>query len=107
MKKLVKQIKLNNLEYNANRDPAVYRRCANESFRIQAMLDGSGAVECSLTDASGAVLHKQSVSAPGTYSHELSFPTPGIRVVTLNVSGAGQNVNQSLRLDVLEHAWHG
>lgn len=39
MQKLVRQIRLNNLQYNALRDPAVYRRCANQPFRIQARLD--------------------------------------------------------------------
>ena len=39
MKKLVKVVKLNNLQYNANRDPEVYRRCIKEPFRLQALLD--------------------------------------------------------------------
>ncbi len=107
MKKLVKMIKLNNLEYNANRDPAVYRRCANENFRIQVLLDGNGAVECTLSDANGKIINKQSVTAPGTYTHELSFATPGTRVVTLTLSGQAQTVTHNLRLDVMEHAWHG
>lgn len=107
MKKLVKLVKLNNLEYNANRDPAVYRRSANENFRIQAMIDASGTVECALTDSSGKVLNKQAVSAPGTYTQELGFATPGVRVVTLSVTSQGQSFTQDLRLDVLEHAWHG
>ncbi len=107
MKKLVKLVKLNNLQYNANRDPAVYRRCANETFRIQALIDSDNTVECTLTDAAGKVLGKQAVSGPGQCTHEVSFPTPGIRLVTLNVSGQGQTFSQDLRLDVMEHAWHG
>ena len=44
--KLVRQIRLNNLQYNALRDPAVYRRCANEPFRIQALrTDSASAAE--------------------------------------------------------------
>ena len=82
MKKLVKLVKLNNLEYNANRDPAVYRRCANENFRIQALIDSTGKVECSLTDSSGKLLNQQSIDAPGTYTHEIGFATPGVRIVT-------------------------
>ena len=107
MNKLVKLIKLNNLEYNTNRDPAVYRRCANENFRVQATLNGTGTAQVSLTDANGKLLNQQSVAAPGTYTHELSFNTPGIRIVTLSISGAGQTVNKDLRLDVMDHVWHG
>ena len=47
--KLVRQLKLNNLQYNALRDPAVYRRCANEPFRIQALLAGAGQARCTLS----------------------------------------------------------
>jgi hypothetical protein len=107
MKKLVKLVKLNNLEYNANRDPAVYRRCANENFRIQALIEGTGKVECSLTDSSGKLLNQQSVDAPGTYTHEIGFATPGVRIVTLTIKGQGQTITQDLLLDVMEHAWHG
>ncbi len=42
MKKLVKLVKVNNLQYNPNRDPEVYRRVTKENFRIQALLDGNG-----------------------------------------------------------------
>lgn len=107
MKKLVKLVKVNNLEYNVNRDPAVYRRCANENFRIQALVDGSGQVKCKLTDTAGKVINEQSVNAPGTYTHEVSFPTPGVRVVTLSVEGSGEKFALDIRLDVMEHAWHG
>lgn len=34
---LVKLVKLNGLQYNANRDPQAYRRTVNESFLIQAL----------------------------------------------------------------------
>ncbi len=108
MKKLVKLVKLNNLEYNANRDPAVYRRLANEGFRIQALIDGAGAVKCTLTDAQNKTLNEQTINAPGTYTHEVSFATPGVRIVTLNiVASGGEKYSQNLLLDVMEHAWHG
>lgn len=107
MKKLVKLVKLNNLQYNANRDPQVYRRLANENFRIQALLDGSGSATCKLTDTTGKVLVEKNVPLPGTFTHEISFPTPGIRVVTLSVEGGGEKFAQDLRLDVLDHAWIG
>lgn len=107
MKKLVKLVKVNNLEYNVNRDPAVYRRCANENFRIQALVDGNGQVKCKLTDVTGKIIHEQSVNAPGTYSQEVMYPTPGVRVVTLSVEGNGEKFSMDLRLDVMEHAWEG
>lgn len=107
MKKLVKLVKLNNLQLNANRDPEVYRRCANDSFRIQALLDGSGQAQCKLTDESGKVLIEKTVALPGTFTHEVSFPTPGIRIVTLEINGNRETYKQDLRLDVMDHAWIG
>jgi hypothetical protein len=106
-KALVKLIKLNNLQYNANRDPQVYRRCVDEPFRIQVLLDGRGEARCTLTDDKGRALAEQSVTLPGAFSHELSYPTPGVRLVTLTVEANGQRHARDLRLDVLEHAWVG
>lgn len=107
MKKLVKLVKINNLQYNANRDPEVYRRSANENFRIQALVDGTGAVKCQLLDSTGKILNEQTVNAPGTYTHEIAFATPGTRVVTLVVESSGEKFAQDLRLDVMKHAWIG
>lgn len=107
MKKLVKLVKLNNLQFNSNRDPEVYRRCANDPFRIQALLDGSGQAQCRLLDENNKVLAEKSVSLPGTFTHEISFPTPGIRIVTLEITGNGETFKQDLRLDVMDHAWIG
>jgi hypothetical protein len=104
---LVRQIKLNNLQYNALRDPAVYRRCANEPFRIQALLAGAGEAKCTLSDQSGKLLAEARIALPGTFAHELAFATPGVRVVTLTIEGCGERFAQDLRLDVLEHAWIG
>lgn len=107
MKKLVKLVKLNNLEYNANRDPAVYRRLANEGFRIQALINGDGPVKCVLTDANNKTINEQTVNAPATYTHEVSFATPGVRIVTLNITGNNGKFTQDILLDVMEHAWIG
>ena len=107
MNKLVKMLKLNNLQYNANHDPQAYRRCVNETFRIQALLEGSGVARCTLRDAADGVLAEKSVGLPGTLSHEISFQTPGTRVVTLSIEGNGEKFAQNLRLDVMEHAWVG
>lgn len=106
-KPLVKLIKLNNLQYNPNRDPQVYRRCVNEPFRIQALLDGGGEARCALCDERGQTLRESVVTLPGTFTHELAFPTPGVRLVTLTIEASGQRFSQDLRLDVLEHAWIG
>ena len=107
MKKLVKLLKLNNLQYNANRDPQVYRRLPNEPFRIQAWVDGSGKASCNITDAAGHVLGKAEVPLPGVYTQELRFPDAGARVVTLNISANGESFSENLRLDVLDRAWVG
>lgn len=107
MKKLVKLIKLNNLQYNANRDPNVFRRSVNESFRIQALVDGAGQAKCKITDVAGKVLAEKNIAIPGTFTHEVAFATAGTRIVTLTVEGSGESFSQDLRLDVMEHAWIG
>lgn len=103
-KPLVKLIKLNNLQYNPNRDPQVYRRPINEPFRIQALLDGSGEARCALCDERGQPLAECVVTLPGTFTHELAFATPGVRLVTLTVDAGSRQFSRDLRLDVLEHA---
>jgi len=104
---LIKMIKINSLQYNSNRDPQVYRRCVNEAFRIQALLAGAGTARCTLRNAQNEVIAEKAVALPGTFSHELSFATPGTRIITLFAEGAGQKFAQDLRLDVMEHAWVG
>ena len=104
MQKLVRQIKLNNLQYNALRDPAVYRRCANEPFRIQALLVGKGQARCTLSAQSGELIAEQRVGLPGTFTHAIAFPSAGVRIVTLAIEGSSEKFTQDLRLDVLEHA---
>lgn len=106
-KPLVKLVKLNGLPYNVNHDPQVYRRCVNEAFRIQALLDGAGTARCVLSCATSGVLKEDTIALPGTFTHELSFPAPGTRIVTLTIVGSGERFTQDLRLDVLEHAWLG
>ncbi|MCC6610711.1 MAG: hypothetical protein IT515_13685 [Burkholderiales bacterium] len=107
MKKLVKLVKLNNLQYNPNRDPQVYRRVAGEAFRIQAYLDGPGTAQCVVRDAAGKAMVERAVPAPGPFTHELAFDKPGQYLVTLEVSRNGERFALPLRLDVLEHAWVG
>ncbi|MDP2164690.1 MAG: hypothetical protein Q8K21_10825 [Hydrogenophaga sp.] len=106
-KQLIKMIKINNFQYNSNRDPQVYRRSVNEAFRIQALFAGDGTVCCTLRDAEHQVISEKAIAAPGTFTHELTFTTPGVRIITLSAEGAGQKFSQDLRLDVMEHAWLG
>jgi hypothetical protein len=103
MAKLVKMVKLNNLQYNPNRDPQVYRRCVGEPFRIQALLEGEGLARVTLSARDGSRLGEAKVGLPGTFVQELRFPAAGTRVVTLSAEGDGQTFSQELRLDVLEH----
>lgn len=106
MGKTVKLIRLNNLEYNANRDPAVYRRVPKKPFRIQALLGGQGSAK-GRVEVEGARQCVKDVALPGTYTCEVSFDTPGVRVATLVIEAAGQEYRQDLLLDVMEHAWIG
>jgi hypothetical protein len=107
VQQLVKQVRLNNLQYNANRDPQVYRRTVGEAFRIQALIGGNGPAKVTLTDADGKVIASASVDAPGAFSHEVRYPTPGTRVVLLEVTRGSETSRHDLRLDVLAHAWIG
>ena len=107
MNRLVKFVKLNNLQYNANRDPQVYRRVVGEPFRIQAFLAGAGSAKCALRDAAGGVIAEQELVPPGPFNVEVVYREPGQRVVTLDVTRGAERYTQDLRLDTLEHAWVG
>lgn len=106
MSKLVKAIKLNNLQLNANRDPEVYRRVPNKPFRIQALLAGTGKARAKV-EVEGATPCNQSVDLPGTFTCEIVFATPGVRVAMLTVEGMGESFTQHIRLDVMAHEWIG
>jgi hypothetical protein len=104
---LVSFVKLNNLQFNANRDPQVYRRVIGVPFRIQAFLRGAGRARCTLRDASGAIFEARDLSPPGPFEVEVKYDRPGQHVVTLEVTRGSEHFAQDLRLDVLEHAWIG
>lgn len=106
MGKLVKLVKLNNLQYNANRDPEVYRSVPKKPFRIQALLDGQGKATAKV-EVEGKIPCNQSIDLPGTFTCEIAFDTPGVHVATLKIEGAGQSFKQDLRLDVMPHEWIG
>jgi hypothetical protein len=105
--KIIKSIKINNLQYNALRDPQAYRRVAGEPFRIQVVVAGAGESAVTLTDEKGATLVTGKVQAPGTFSHELAFAQPGVRIVTVTAQHADHSESIDLRLDVMAHAWVG
>lgn len=110
-KPLIKMIKINNMQFNPNRDPQVHRRTVRESFRIQVVLGATdrsgGEARCTLRDENNTVLVEKTVTVPGTFTHELSFATPGVRLITLSVASSGQQSSRDIRLDVMEHAWVG
>jgi hypothetical protein len=104
---IIKLIKINNLQYNALRDPQVYRRVPGEPFRIQVAVAGAGESAVTLADEKGATLVEGQVQAPGIFSHELAFAKPGVRIVTVTARQTGRSESVDLRLDVMAHAWVG
>lgn len=107
LKPLVRMVKLNGLQYNANRDPQAYRRAAGEPFRLEALLEGTGSAQCDVSDEQGRVLAEGKVARPGRFSCELKFDRPGSRLVTLRVTAGNERYLQTLRLDLTAHAWIG
>lgn len=103
-KPLVRMVKLNGLQYNANRDPQAYRRAAGEAFRLEALLEGAGEAECTVSDERGGVLAEARVARPGRFACSLKFDQPGSRLVTLRVSAGKSEFAQTLRLDALAPA---
>lgn len=106
MQKLVKLVKVNNLQYNANRDPEFYRRTPHQEFRIQALLGDSGTAK-SRFEVEGKIVCEKSVSLPGTFECRCSFNTPGTRIGKLTIEANGETYRQDIRLDVVEHEWVG
>jgi hypothetical protein len=100
---LVKLLKLNNLQYNANRDPAFYRRPVNEEFRLQVMLGGSGEAKARFS-VEGQALCEETIALPGTFDCRFRFATAGTRVAVLAIESASGAYRDNIRIDVLEHA---
>lgn len=101
--KLVKLVKLNNLQYNPNRDPAFYRRAVQEEFRLQALLAGSGQAKATFT-VGDQILCQSTVPLPGTFDCKFSYDSAGTRLGTLNIDSGSEQFKQAIRIDVLEHA---
>ena len=106
MSRTAKLIKLNNLQYNPNRDPQFYRRTIDQEFRLQVVLEGTGTATVRFT-AEDTVLCEQSVALPGSFDCRFSFASPGSRVGVLTVEANGAREQQYIRLDVEERAWIG
>jgi hypothetical protein len=105
MTHLVKFVRLNGLQFNANRDPQVYRRAVGEPFRIEARVGADA--RCTLRDVRGKSLATADVPAGGTFAHAVTYDRPGVHVVTLTAERGADSFGQDLRLDVLAHAWIG
>lgn len=103
-KPLVRMVKVNGLQYNANRDPQAYRREAGAPFRLEALLEGTGEAQCTVSDERGGVLAEARVPRPGRFSCQLKFDRPGTRLVTLRVDAGESRFAQTLRLDSLAPA---
>lgn len=106
MGRLIRMIKINNLEYNPNRDPQVYRRTPKRPFRLDVFLGGTGRARAKI-EVGAALYCNRAIDLPGVYTCEIAFDTPGTRIATLTVEGGGECFKQDLRLDVLEHEWVG
>jgi hypothetical protein len=104
---LIKYIKINGLQYNPQRDPQAYRRVVTVPFRIQVALEGSGQARCALHDDTGTLITAKTVALPGTFAHDMAYPTAGSRLVTFSAEVGPEKVERDLRLDVTEHAWIG
>lgn len=105
MSNAIKMIRVNNVQYNANRDPQVYRRCANEDFRIEADLQGEG--NARVTFEADGKTESQTITLPGKFDMKISFDSPSTRVGSLVVDVNGDISSSYIRLDVMEHAWIG
>lgn len=106
MENPIKHIKLNNLEYNPNRDPQIYRKVVNKPFSLQVDLAGSGNATVSLI-VDGETIAESTVKLPGRFEANPTFDTAGTRVGKLLVSQNGDSFETYLRFDVLEEAYHG
>lgn len=103
---MVKLIKLNNLEYNTNRDPSVYRRAVNKDFRLQALMDGSGTAKGTFY-VDGKAQCEANVTLPGTFECKFKFPKAGTHVGELIIENGTDQFRKNIRIDVMEHDWIG
>ena len=103
-KPMVRMLRLNGLQYNANRDPQAYRCAAGTPFRLQLWLDGDGEARCSVHDAGGRLLAGALEKRPGRFTCELPAGAPGTQVVTVRATDGAEVWEQAVRLDTLPAA---
>ncbi|MDH3326020.1 MAG: hypothetical protein OEM38_04800 [Gammaproteobacteria bacterium] len=101
----IKIIKLNNVQYNSNRDPQVFRRVVNKPFRLQVFLGGTGNANVSLTTGDNT-LSQQTVTLPGTFDCNVEFATAASHLGTVNVEVNGETYKDYVRFDVTDTPWH-
>jgi len=101
----IKTIKLNNLQYNSNRDPQAFRGIINKPFRLQVLLTGTGSADVTLS-TTGKILSQQTVSLPGTFECEISFDTAVSHLGTIKVDVNSESYKDYVRFDVTETPWH-
>jgi len=106
MNRTIKLLRINGLQYNANRDPQFYRRLPNQAFVIQADINGEGNAKVTLDIENGEKIEK-TVTLPGRFEASVSFDKAGSYVASLIVDQNGDISETDLRLDVLAHAWVG
>ena len=106
MSSIIKLVSVNNVEYNANRDPQVYRRKAGDNFSIQARLQGSGTAKAHF-EVGGDIKCEKTVSLPGKFDCQVSFDEAGTRIGSLVVEANGSTETRDIRLDVEEYDWIG
>lgn len=106
MNQTIKTLRLNGVQYNANRDPQFYRRLPNQAFSIQANIQGVGTAKVSLFVENEKKL-EQTVALPGQFEGSVSFDKPGSHIATLVIDQNGDITETHLRLDVMAHAWVG
>jgi hypothetical protein len=96
-------VRLNGLQFNANRDPQVSAG-GRRAVPIQALVDAGAGVRCT-ADANGQSSSRRRL--PRHIQPRTEVRAPGVHVVTLVAARDGQSFTQDLRLDVLAHAWVG
>ncbi|MDH5256874.1 MAG: hypothetical protein OEX07_02670 [Gammaproteobacteria bacterium] len=101
----IKTIKLNNLQYNSNRDPQVFRRVVNKPFRLQVILGGTGNANVTLTTGDNT-LSQQTVNLPGTFDCDVKFDTAASHLGTVSVEVNGETFKDYVRFDVTDGPWH-
>ncbi|RMD70066.1 MAG: hypothetical protein D6819_05220 [Gammaproteobacteria bacterium] len=104
MENIIRQVMLNHLIYNPNRDPEVYRRPPGKPFHIQALLAGRGKARVTL-EVEGSILCEEEIELPGTFDCTVTLDAPGLHPAFLTAAADGHLERRYLPLDVEASAW--